>query len=784
MSKNVIYLVCAVLLLGAISPALADLGNDPALVIYFPYDEEFTDIVYDQSGKGNNGTVEGEVTFEPEGLHKGAARFASGSYLDLNGPDILPEYIPTTAITLAAWAKCEDTGGDHAILNARAGDSTWLMHPELKSGGNFRWLLRAAGGTTIFDIRAGTVEWDEWLHYAGTYDKAAGKAALYINGQSVNEQNIANAADIAGDWDGGARVGYNVDNARPFTGLMDDLCVFNRALTQAEVLSIMPGLAKRGPAFDPVPEEETVDVPRDVALAWTAGPTAVTHDVYLGTVFDDVNNADRDNPLGVLVSQDQEAASYPVGLLDFNQTYYWRVDEVNGAPDYTIFKGNVWSFTTEPFAYAVQNIIATSNLSSEANAGPEKTVDGSGINGADEHSTSALDMWLGVPAGEEPLWIQYEFDQVYKLHEIDVWNYNAEFELILGFGLQDVTVEYSMDGTEWVVLEDTALAQATATSTYTYNTAIDGQGVAAKYVRFTINSGYSAMGQYGLSEVRFLYIPAQARGPEPADGATEVNVDTVLSWRAGREAASHDVYLGGDAEAVAAGTTPADSVSTSEYEVNGLDFGTTYYWKVDAVNEVEATSLWEGAVWSFTTQEYGVIEDFEAYNDDDNRIYDTWIDGWVNETGSTVGYLDEPFAERKIVHGGKQSMPLDYNNEEAPFYSEASRTWASAQDWTAGAADSVRLYFQGKAENTPATIYLAIEDSSGQSAAVVHPDADAVLATEWQEWVVPLSEFGGVDLARVETLYVGLGNRTSPQGSGTGLIYVDDIGVGHPASTE
>ncbi|UCD51152.1 MAG: hypothetical protein JSW27_00695, partial [Phycisphaerales bacterium] len=349
---------------------------------------------------------------------------------------------------------------------------------------------------------------------------------------------------------------------------------------------------------------------------------------------------------------------------------------------------------------------------------------------------------------------------------------------------KDVTVEYSTDGTQWTVLEDVVLAQATATSTYAYNTAIDGQGVAAKYVRLTINSAHSTMGQYGLSEVRFLYIPTHARSPKPADAATEVDVDAVLSWRAGREAASHDVYFGNDAEAVAAGTMPADSVATSSYEVSALDFGTTYYWKVDAVNEVEATSLWEGAVWSFTTQEYGVIEDFEAYNDDDNRIYDTWIDGWVNETGSTVGYLEEPFAERRIVHGGKQSMPLEYNNEEAPFYSEASRAWPAAQDWTAGAADSIRLYFQGEPDNTPETIYLAIEDASGQSAVVAHADPDAVLATEWQEWMVSLSDFGGVDMARVETLYIGLGNRTSPRAGGTGLVYIDDIRVGRPVTTE
>ena len=167
MLKKATYLLSFATLLTLAGAASAGFINDPALVIYYSYDA-FADIVPDESGNGYNGTVEGDITPELEGMHKGAARFTSGSYLDLDGPSIRPEDIPTSAMTLAAWAKCENTGGDHAIFNARAGDSTWIVHPELRGGGNFRWLLRAAGGTTIFDIRAGTVTWDEWLHYAGT----------------------------------------------------------------------------------------------------------------------------------------------------------------------------------------------------------------------------------------------------------------------------------------------------------------------------------------------------------------------------------------------------------------------------------------------------------------------------------------------------------------------------------------------------------------------------------------------------------------------------------------
>ncbi|MBC8471442.1 MAG: LamG domain-containing protein, partial [Planctomycetes bacterium] len=214
---------------------------DPSLVIYYSFDE-VGDIVADQSGKGHDGVVVGDVTANADGVNGGAANFANGGFLDLDGPSFPAEDIPTSAMTLAAWIKIANTGGDHEIFNARASDESWIMHPEPKSSGDIRWLLRSYGGATIFQIRAGTVTWDEWLHFAGTYDKDSGKAALYINGELIEEMDVASPADIAGDWDLGARVGKTIDDARPFTGLMDELRMYTRALSQDEILEIMQGM--------------------------------------------------------------------------------------------------------------------------------------------------------------------------------------------------------------------------------------------------------------------------------------------------------------------------------------------------------------------------------------------------------------------------------------------------------------------------------------------------------------------------------------------------------------
>jgi len=533
-------------------------------------------------------------------------------------------------------------------------------------------------------------------------------------------------------------------------------------------------------ASTPSPEDGAVDVRRDGVLSWTAGASAVTHDVYLGTSFADVNAASRANPMGVLVSQGQTAATYDPGLLELGRTYYWRIDEVNGPPDYTIFKGDVWSFEVEPFAYPIEDVTVAASSFMEG-AGPENVVNGSGLDENDQHSAKSADMWLSGENADQPTFIEFTFNRLYKLHQMLVWNYNIQFEAFLGYGFKNTTVEYSENGVDWMVLGDFEFAQATSLPAYASNTTIDFEGRAVQAVRLTANSNWGgAFPQYGLSEVRFTYVPTFARDPQPADGAAGVPPDATLSWRPGREAATHEVHLGTDPGAL----TPAGGGQAPSLTPQTLAFGTTCYWRVDEVNEAEPTAVWQGDLWTFATLEYATIDDFESYTDNidaHETIFDTWLDGWVNNSGSTVGYLDAPFAERTIVHSGAQSMPLTYDNSSAPFYSEAERD-LSGMAWNIHGADTLRMFVSGPVVggNDPEPFYVAVEDAGGHVAVVTHPDI--ALSAGWTEWRIPFSELPGVDLSNVRTMYIGLGDRDNPRAGGAGLVFVDDIGFGHPGS--
>ena len=236
------YLVC-LLLIGALCLHTTEFASteplDPDLVLYFDYEDFKGDTVLEKSGRGYDGAINGKVTQSDDGKFGKAAEFASTSFLDLDGPNIADDDIPTEGMSVVAWINVEKVT-DMAIFNARAGDGTWLVHPEARGDGNYRWLNRGPNpNRTIFDIRGGNNKAREWIHYAGTYSRANALAVLYINGKNVGEEAARLDTPIAGDWDQGARVGYNIDDNRPFAGLMDDLNVWKRGLTEEEVNMIM-----------------------------------------------------------------------------------------------------------------------------------------------------------------------------------------------------------------------------------------------------------------------------------------------------------------------------------------------------------------------------------------------------------------------------------------------------------------------------------------------------------------------------------------------------------------
>ncbi len=194
----------------------------------------------------------------------------------------------------------------------------------------------------------------------------------------------------------------------------------------------------------------------------------------------------------------------------------------------------------------------------------------------------------------------------------------------------------------------------------------------------------------------FVMQAVTAYYPQPASGDQAVSpVGPVLTWMPGLAAVKHHVYFGTDADAVTQGAADVDKGEKADpnFAPGALEPATTYYWRVDEIDTVGTVQT--GEVWSFST--CVMVDDFESYTDEEpTRIFDAWLDGWASgDNGSTVGNLNPPFAERTVIHGGLQSMPMDYNNINSPYYSEAELTLPEVQNWTADDVNTLSLWFRG-----------------------------------------------------------------------------------------
>ena len=614
------------------------------------------------------------------------------------------------------------------------------------------------------------------------------------NSSDMSDYTVLNPPDVFAGWqtrqvsytataeDAGKEFSVFFSGGFQAVGADPDTCFDNARIV---VGSLDAALAGR-----PYPARGDTDVPRNTVLTWTPGMYVAQsngHRVYFSEVLDEV-----DQSLGAADQGLFSAPEFPtedLGL-EFDKTYYWRVDEVNATPDKTVHRGDVWSFTLEPYSIQIPGstiTVTASSMSSEFSP-PERTIDGSGLDANDMHSTNTDNMWYTANVDLAP-WIQFEFDSAKKLDTMKIWNANSTAESAIGWGVKDVEIAYSADGENWSVLEDAnQLSRAPGVHTYDQYDEIPFNGTAAKYVRLNILSNWGGvLMSYGLSEVQFNMIPVQARSPVPASGSVDVLPDTVAQWRAGRDAVQHTIYMNTDPNAVANGSGPSVSSGTNSLDLSTLDLHleTTYYWRVDEVNEADATPVWPGPVWSLSTPSTLIVDDFEDYNNfSPDRPFQTWLDGagysadehfptgyGGNGTGAGVGHdiwsLDSPHYNGQIMEtsinmpGSSLSMPFYYNNAGGAA-SHIDRSWSAPQDWSGHGIQTLVLYFYGAPGNT-GDLYLKINDTK----IAYNGDPSNLTRLRWNPWHIDLSTLA---VSSVSTVSIGVdGNGAN------GMLLLDNL---------
>ena len=564
----------------------------------------------------------------------------------------------------------------------------------------------------------------EWGHLCMTYDGTA--VILYRDGEE------AGRIDATGELqqnDLSLSIGGRIDSTQNFAGIIDDVKLYSHALTIEEIQEAMEGEGFPY-AFGPEPADGAFVEDTWVTISWSPGDFSVSHDVYLGENFDDVSNATleselfRSNQATTFYIAGFPGYAYPEGLVP-GTTYYWRIDEVNDADPNSPWKGDVWSFTIPP----------------------KKAYHPNPANGAESVDLEPTLSWTP------------------------------------GFGAKLHTVYF---GESFAEVDSATVGAPIGKTGYS-----PGLLKMAKTYFWRVDE-FDGVGTYKGDIWNFTTLGA-ASDPNPADGAEDVSQSQVLTWTAGGVAASHDVFFGTDAGAVANATKASSEYKESKalgaesYDPGILALNTTYYWRIDEVNDPNPDSPWIGKVWSFTTGNFLVVEDFEGYTDNDvdgEAIWQHWIDGFgVPDNGAQVGYLMPPYAEQTIVHGGLQSMPLLYTNEAGVTNSQATLTLTAPRDWTQENVGELSLWFQGTSDNAAEPLYVAISNTSGSPAVVAYEDPAAATINAWTEWRITLPSFAdqGINLGNVDEIAIGLGSKTgAATAGGSGTMYIDDIRLYRP----
>jgi hypothetical protein len=563
-------------------------------------------------------------------------------------------------------------------------------------------------------------------------------------------------------------------------------------------------LVEGNKAAHPTPADGAVTSETSATLSWLGISSAVSHNVYFGDNYDDVDNGTADTFLGNVTDTSltvglPESSHYPEGLV-IGTTYYWRVDEVTEADPENPSKGDIWSFMV-PSQNAYNQIPAENAFFVDPNIVLSWTP---GLNAA-MHTVYFGDNFEDVQAGTgdtnkgefsdtsyNPGTLEYEKTYYWRIdesdgvetHTGDVWSFKVAKEgggvradYYRDTGLRDIAMtridpqinfnwgEGEADpavGDDGFSIRWTGEVEAAYTETYTFYPKtddgvrlwVDGVQLVNSWEAIPLypieHSGtidlvsgniYSIVMEYfenaanAIAELRWespstpkqiipqaaLSPPFKASNADPRNDAVDVKQTLILKWKAGDGAASHQVYFGTSEEAVLNATTDSpeykgtQDLGVETYDPGQLEWDTTYYWRVDEINDINPDSPWIGSLWSFTTANFIIIDNLEDYNNySPDRIFDKWIDGWGTTTnGATAGYPDpdfnagESFVETENVHTGDQAMPLFFDNDMR--YSEAVLPLESVRDWTDNGVETLTVWFMGN----PAYVGTFTEDPAG-----------------------------------------------------------------------
>jgi len=697
--------------------------DDPTLVAWWKLDEGPGTTVVDWSGYNHHGKFAAGDAQWVEGIDGGALEFPVRAVQMTDYEGVLG----TQNRTVTAWIKTAGYG-DYISWGQNVNTQKWICRVQNTVDGVIGALRTECSGGFI--IGSTVLTDDEWHHVTSVLD-VVGTASiddikLYVDGwlETVSGWQAIDVNTVGGRtvWLGDGHQG------RLFPGRLDDVRIYDRALTQDQIKLVLRGDMLL--AWQPEPRNgQTVDMDNALPLRWQAGNKASQHDVYFGTDKGAVESADT-STAGVYRSRQSGTNYTPAeGIQWGGGPYYWRIDEYNN--DGTTSKGRVWSFTVADFR--------------------------------------PIDDFESYGAGTNQIW--------YAWHDG------------LGYGMPGTPPYFAGNGTGSAVGDEN-------TASFTEETIVHGdrksmplaydnnkQGF-AKYseVELTLTASRD-WSKYGVGELSLWfrgYPGSVGSFVEAPAGIFTMTASGVDIW--GTADQFHFAYktLTGAGSIVAKVESVQNTNAWAKAGVmirETLDAGSKHAFTcVTPANGVAFQGRTDTDTASFSTNQTGLAAPYWVKLERDaagNFTASASANGTTWQSISTA--IPQGIPMSSVVYVGLALTSHDAALTCQAKFSGVTMTGAVSGQWTHQDI--------GIASNAAEPLYIAVSNTAGQPAVVVHPDPAAATLSTWTEWVIPLQKFTdqGVNLANVDKLAIGLGTRgnmTTPGGSGK--MYFDDIHLYQP----
>lgn len=630
------------------------------------------------------------------------------------------------------FVTARESGGLKAIYflgNALEGDPMLeRIDPQIE----FDWGengLEEEGITGAFSVRwTGEVEVpqsDTWIFHTASNDGVR----LWVNGQQLvnafgtNENGVERVKFRSGTIDLQAGTSYPMTIEFQWTDGSAELSLKWQD-TEMEP-AIVPSIALLPivRATLVAPTQGAVDLPQALTLQWQPVEPEAQHDVYFGDAADAVAHADTDTTGLYRGRQDQ--TTYEVGGLALGKTYYWRIDEV--LPNQDIIPGRLWYFTTGAF-------VVIDNFESYTDADGEEIwqtwMDGFAGNGTGSVVGYLVDQ--GAPpwaetgsANSGSQSMPFQFDNDGEFYDIDG-------NLVEAF-LSEVSRE--VDITDWTHAGEIPLT--------TLGLSYFGPPLGS--TQYDTNTGVYTIEGVGRdiwdTSDEFRYVYQATSGDTSLVAKVESLVNTGGTPHAGvmiRESLDPNAPFG------MAGVT-SDGRMLFRYRTQAADI---------------VSQVWDGVmglvfpVWLKIDRVGGT---FSAYYSADGVV-------WQQRDEP----VDIPMPSDVVV--GLVALAHVDDRGKTTSETKISEVMLNGADVVLSESVNVAL-----PQNTIEEFYVGIQDATGTQALVYSDDPQATRSPLWQEWRINLTRFEEADLSQVQSVFLGVGNKTNPQAGGEGILLIDDL---------